>query len=490
MALDLPPPPAPPADPAASAAEIDRARRIFAAQRESRWRIARTTAAERTARLRGLGDAIARRRQEVFDAIRADFGKCAAEMEITEVWTTQVEIGHAIRHLGRWMRPRRVGTPLLLFGTRSEIRYEARGQALVLAPWNYPFFLTLGPIALAVAAGNVVMARPSEKVPHTGRLLRSLLEEVFPQEEVAVVLGGIDVAEALLDLPFDHLFFTGSTAVGRKVMAAAARHLPSVTLELGGKPPAIVDETADVEKAARRIAWGKLVNAGQSCIAPDHVFVHASREVALLRALGDRIAAQYGATEEERRRSPDLARIVDRRAAERLARALEEALARGAKLVVGGTVDPDARWVDPTVVTDVPLDSALMREEIFGPILPVLRYGDLEEVLARVRAGPKPLAIYVFSERRQNVERVLRGTSAGGSGVNMPLLHVANPDLPFGGVGESGMGSHHGLAGFRAFSHERAVLTQGPLAFVERLFPPYGTPLSRRIRALARRIAR
>jgi aldehyde dehydrogenase (NAD+) len=336
----------------------------------------------------------------------------------------------------------------------------------------------------------VVTARPSEKVPHTGRLLRSLVEEVFPEEEVAVVLGGIDVAEALLGLPFDHVFFTGSTAVGRKVMAAAARHLASVTLELGGKPPAIVDETADVEKAARRIAWGKLVNAGQSCVAPDHVFVHASREEAFLRALRDRIAAQYGATEEERRRSPDLARIVDRHAALRLARALEEALAAGAKVAMGGTVDPDARWVDPTVLTDVPLESALMREEIFGPILPVLRYRDLEEVLARIRAGPKPLAVYVFGERRANVERVLRGTTAGGSGVNMPLLHVTNPELPFGGVGESGMGNHHGLAGFRAFSHERAVLTQGPLAFIERLFPPYGTPLSRRIRALARRLAR
>ncbi|HSN92867.1 MAG TPA: aldehyde dehydrogenase family protein [Anaeromyxobacteraceae bacterium] len=490
MTLAIPPRPVPSTAPGDSAEEIAYARRVFAAQEESRWRIARTTAAERTARLRRLRDAVDRRRQDVCAALEADFGKCPAETEITEVWTTLVEVGHAIRHLRRWMRPRRVGAPLLLLGTRSEIRYEPRGRALVLAPWNYPFLLTMGPVALAVAAGNTVIARPSEKVPHAGRMLRSLLAEVFPEEEVAVVLGGIDVAEALLDLPFDHVFFTGSTAVGRKVMAAASRHLASVTLELGGKPPAIVDESADVEKAARRIAWGKLVNAGQSCIAPDHVWVHASREQAFLRALGERIAAQYGRTGEERRRSPDLARMVDRHAAARLARWLEEALAAGAKVALGGTADPEARWVEPTVLTDVPLDCALMREEIFGPVLPVLRYRDLGEVLARIRAGPKPLAVYVFGARRANVERVLRETTAGGSGVNMPLLHLANPELPFGGVGESGMGNHHGLAGFRAFSHERAVLTQGPLAFIEALFPPYGTRLSRRIRTLARRLAR
>jgi aldehyde dehydrogenase (NAD+) len=490
MALETPHPSGVAADPEPAAAEIDRARRVFAAQRESRWRVARTTAAERVARLRRLRDAVERRRDEVFDAVQADFGKSAAEMEITEVWTTLLEIGHAMRHLGRWMRPRRVGTPLLLLGTRSEIRVQPRGQALVLSPWNYPFFLTVVPVAAAVAAGNVVVARPSEKVPETGKLLRSLLGEVFPEEEVAVVLGGVDVSGALLDLPFDHVFFTGSTAVGRKVAAAAARHLASVTLELGGKSPAIVDESADVEKAARRIAWGKLVNAGQTCIAPDHVFVHASREADLLRALEARIAALYGPTEGERRRSPDLARMVDQAAALRLSRSLEETLAAGARIAIGGSVDPEGRRVSPTVVADVPPGAALMREEIFGPVLPVLVYDDLEALLAGIRAGPKPLALYVFSERRATVERILAGTVSGGAGVNMPLLHVANPDLPFGGVGESGMGSYHGLAGFRAFSHERAVLTQGPLAPIEHLFPPYRGRLSRRLRALVRRIAR
>jgi aldehyde dehydrogenase (NAD+) len=474
----------------AAGGEMERVRRVFEAQRASRWRVAQTTASQRGARLRALRDAIQRRRPELLDAVAGDFAKAGAEMEITEVWPTLVEIGHTLRHLDRWMRPRRAGTPLLLAGTHARIRFEPKGQVLVLSPWNYPFFLTVVPLVAAVSAGNVVMVRPSEKVPRTSAFVRSLVEEVFPEDEVAVLQGGRDVADALLELPFDHFFFTGSTAVGRKVMAAAARHLASVTLELGGKSPAIVDETADAAEAARRIAWGKFVNAGQTCVAPDYVFVHASKEEALVRALEDGIAAHYGATEEARRASPDLARIVDRASASRLARALSDTVSQGAHVATGGTVDVEQRFVAPTVLTGVAGDSAIMQAEIFGPILPVLRYRDLEEVFAFVRSRPKPLSLYVFSGRRGNVERILRGTTSGGAGVNMPLLHVANPYLPFGGVGESGMGSYHGLHGFRAFSHERAVLVQGRLALIERFFPPYAPPLKRRLLALARRMAR
>jgi aldehyde dehydrogenase (NAD+) len=476
--------------PEAAEADLDRVHRVFEAQRANRWRTAQTGARERTARLRALRAAIERRREELCDAVFGDFAKPAAEMEITELWPTLIEIGHTIEHLPEWMRPHRVGAPLLLLGTRAEVRHEPKGQALVLSPWNYPFFLTLAPLVAAVAAGNTVMVRPSEKVPRVARFIRSLVEEVFPEDEVAVLQGGRDVADALLELPFDHVFFTGSTPVGKKVMAAAAKHLASVTLELGGKSPAIVDETARVEDAAARIVWGKFVNAGQTCVAPDYVFVHESVEDRFVRAVEARIAAQYGGTEESRRGSPDFARIVDRASAARLVRTLEETVSRGAKIAVGGAHDVETRYVAPTVLTGVPGDSAIMEGEIFGPILPVLRYRDVEEVFAYVRSRPKPLALYVFSEGRANVERIIRGTTAGGTGVNIPLLHLANPNLPFGGVGESGVGSYHGFFGFRAFSHERAVLRQRRPALIERFFPPYGPAVKKRLLALARRIAR
>lgn len=472
-----------------SGAELARVRRVFEKQRANRWRLAASSADERIERLRRLHAAMARRERELFDAVGADFHKPAPEMEVTEVATVGLELTHTIRHLRSWMKPHRVGTPLLLTGSRSEIRYEPKGQVLVLSPWNYPFLLSMDPLIGAIAAGNAVMLRPSEKVPRTSAFLRSLVEEVFPEEEAAVLLGGRDVADALLDLPFDHVFFTGSTPVGKKVMAAAAKHLASVTLELGGKSPAIVDDTAKVEAAATRITWGKFVNGGQTCVAPDYVLVHASLEERLVQAITARIARQFGATEAERRDSPDLCRIVDRASAERLARTIEETVARGARVAVGGAVDVEARYVAPTVLTDVPRDSAIMEGEIFGPVLPVLRYHDLDEALAFVRSRPKPLALYVFSERRENVERILRSTTAGGTGVNMPLLQLANPNLPFGGVGESGQGNYHGFFGFRTFSHERAVLTQVMPAAIEKVFPPYGTGIARRMIALTRRLA-
>ena len=475
--------------PTRDAAEIDRARGLFEAQLGARWRLAARGASERIARIRALRDAIERRREELFEAIRGDFGKHPVETEVTELQPVLVELAHTIRHLARWMRPRRVGTPLLLAGTRSEVRPEPKGRVLVLSPWNYPFYLAVNPLAGAVAAGNTVILRPSDKVPRTSRFLQSLVAEVFPEDEAAVVLGGHAVADALLELPFDHVFFTGSTAVGKKVMAAAARHLASVTLELGGKSPAFVDESANVRDAAARITWGKFVNAGQTCVAPDYVLVAASRQQELVEALKARIAAQYGASAADRAQSPDYCRIVDRGSAERLARVLREAVERGARVEIGGDVDVGGRYVAPTVLTNVGFDSPAMQAEIFGPILPVIPYRDVGEALAFVRSRPKPLALYVFAARRRAVERIVAGTTAGGTSVNHVLIHLANPDLPFGGVGDSGLGSYHGEHGFRAFSHERAVLVQGRPALTDRLVPPYRAGV-RRLVALARRVIR
>jgi aldehyde dehydrogenase (NAD+) len=448
-------------------------RRIFDAQVANRWVIASSTADQRIERLTRLRAAMQARRLELLEAIHADFGKQAVEAEMTELFPVIEEVNLAIHQLRRWMKPRRVGTPLLLLGSRSEVRSEAKGVVLLLAPWNYPFGLALCPVVAALAAGNTVMLRPSEKTPRTARFIRDLLGRVFPENEVAVLVGDRSVADALLELPFDHILFTGSASVGRKVMAAAARHLTPVTLELGGKSPVFVDQTADVEVAAERLAWAKFVNAGQTCLAPDYVLVQESVAPRLEVALRAAIERFYGADEEARLRSVDLASLVDSASAARLARAVRETVARGARLVVGGRVDEEGRRMSPTVLADVADDSAIMAEEIFGPVLPLLTYRDLGEAIARVQARPKPLGLYIFSRSNPAVEQVLRATSAGGTCINNALLHYANPNLPFGGVGESGMGSYHGRWGFEAMSHTRAVLHQTFWASTKLLFPPY-----------------
>lgn len=462
--------------------------RLFERQRARRWEIARTTAAERRAMLERLRDVILRRREELTAAVKADFGKHPSETELTEIVPTLEEIRVAVRELPRWMAPRRAPTPLTLLGTRSEIRHEPKGQVLVLSPWNYPFNLAINPVIAAVAAGNCVVLRPSEKAPRTAAVVRRIVADAFGEDHVAVVLGGREVADALLALRFDHVFFTGSPAVGRRVMAAAAKHLVPVTLELGGKSPAIVDETARVDAAAERIAWGKLINGGQTCVAPDYALVHEAVAERFVEALKAAIARLYGATEEARARNPDLARLVDAASCERLDRAIRATVASGARLVLGGAVDVAERRLAPTVLTGVTPEMAIMQEEIFGPVLPVLTFRSLDEALERVRGAEKPLALYLFSERRRNVEQVLRGTSAGGSCVNNTVLHLANPHLPFGGVGQSGMGNYHGRHGFETFSHARGVLTQGRSPLVRWLYPPY-TRRVERLLAVLRRLA-
>jgi aldehyde dehydrogenase (NAD+) len=466
--------------PSGDAEQIERARRLFELQRGSRWRIAATDARVRIARLRWLRKAILTHRQALYDAVRADFRKSAPEFEITELQLVLGEIAHTIKHLRKWMRPRRVPTPPLLAGTRSRVVHEPRGQVLILAPWNYPFQLTFSPLVAAVAAGNVCILRPSEKVPATAAVMARIVADAFPEDEVAMVLGGVATADALLRLPFDHFFFTGSTAVGRKVMHAAADHLATVTLELGGKSPAIVDRSADLAQAAERIVWGKFVNAGQTCVAPDYVLVHQEDAPAFLAAAVQAVNRFYGPGEEGPRASEDFARIVDDRAFARLDDALKRTLADGAWIVTGGATDAGERYIAPTILSNVRPDAPVMREEIFGPILPVLPVRSLDEALAFVNARPKPLALYIFARSGKTTKRVVRATTAGGTIVNHVICHLANPDLPFGGVGESGQGSYHGHAGFRAFSHERAVLFAGRWSLAPLYYPPYG-PKMRRI---------
>lgn len=459
--------------------------RLFTVQQAHRWTMARTTASERIARLKRLKAAVLRHQDDLRAAVHRDFRKAPRETDISEILVFRLEIEHAIGHLRRWMRPRRVATPWILTGTRSEIRYEPRGVVLILAPWNYPIGLMLNPLAAAIAAGNCAILRPSEKTPYTARVLRTVIAEALPEEEAAIVLGGVDTAQALLDLPFDHIFFTGSSRVGQVVMRKAAEHLTSVTLELGGKTPAILDRSADVERAAEAIMWGKFLNAGQTCLAPDYLLLPAGLAdpfVAAARRVLDRFLGPHPTLAA----SPDFCRLVDEPGYRRLTGELDAAVAAGARIALGGERDPATRFLAPTLVAGVTTTMPLMRDELFGPILPLVTTDSLDDAIAVVNARPKPLALYVFARERAAIERVIGGTTAGATVVNDVFLHYGNLNLPFGGVGWSGQGSYHGWHGFRAFSHERAVIEDRGLAISRLFHPPYGKRAQRIIELIGR----
>jgi aldehyde dehydrogenase (NAD+) len=458
-------------------------RRVWEAQAKKRWPLAQSSVAERRARLRRLGAAIEKHRAAIDEAVRKDFGKAPEETDLTEVHLVQEELGHTVRNLAEWMRTEPVDSPLLLAGTSSEVRHEARGQVLVLAPFNYPFHLAVLPVVSAVAAGNVVVLKPSEKTPATAAIIRTVLAEAFPEDEVAVIEGDALVAEALLEMPWDHIFFTGSTAVGKRIMAAAARHLSSVTLELGGKSPAVVERSANLARAALTIAHGKFINGGQTCVAPDYVLVPQELREPLVAELKAVVQGFYGA---DAKSSPDYCRMIDDKSFLRLKGYIDSAVRSGAKVAFGGESDAATRYLAPTVLVDVPPEAQVMQEEIFGPILPVLSYQTAEEAVNFVRARPPPLALYVFARSRRQADAVLDGTASGGACVNNTVFHLANPDLPFGGVGSSGVGNYHGRAGFRCFSHERAVLRQRGNPLSRFLAPPYGGRMNRLTARLAR----
>ncbi|MEW6422125.1 MAG: aldehyde dehydrogenase family protein [Deinococcota bacterium] len=451
---------------------------LFDAQRAWRWRAAQTTAEERRMILRQLQAGLRRHRLRLAEALTLDLGKSRAEAEITELHPVMNELQHALRHLPRWMAPHPVRTPTTLIGTRSEVQWQARGVTLILGAWNYPVNLALIPLIASLTAGNTVILKPSEKAPATARALRALLEEVFEPQLVAVVLGDARVAQQLTALPFDHIFLTGNGRVGRQVMATAANNLTSVTLELGGKSPAIVHESADLNLSAERLAWGKFLNAGQTCVAPDYVLVPERLQDALAGRLAAVIARRFGQGRRLRHGS-DYGRLVDQQSVQRLERLTRESVAAGARVVLGGEFDSTSRFIAPTLVTDVTPEMPLMREELFGPVLPLLPYRTLEEALALVRRLESPLVLYIFAQDDEAVARVERETTSGGLMVNGTVVHLSNPYLPFGGVGPSGMGRYHGEYGFRTFSHERAVLREGRASGIRFLYPPYGRPAPR-----------
>lgn len=445
--------------------------RLFLQQREHQQVVARTTARERIAKLRMLHKGIMANRQAIRDAMYRDFRKHPSEVDLTEIYPVVSDIKHAILHLRRWMSPRRVAAPLPLLGTSSYIHYEPKGVVLIISPWNFPVNLTFGPLVSAIAAGNCALLKPSELTPHTSAVMRSIVADLFDPREVALIEGAVATSQALLDLPFNHIFFTGSPAVGKIVMAAAARHLSSVTLELGGKSPTIIDESADIDKAARRLAWAKCLNNGQICIAPDYVFVHERQREAFLEKMTGYIRQFYG----DNAASADAyARLVNDRHFARVKGYVDDALAKGARLVAGGQVNQEDAFIAPTILTDVDPQSSLMQEEIFGPVLPVYTFRDLQEPLDVINSKEKPLVLYIYSNNRRTIRRIIENTRAGGTSINHSGVYYFNNNLPFGGSNHSGIGKGHGFFGFEAFSNPRGVFRQVvPWSAIELMMPPY-----------------
>ncbi len=462
--------------------EIDDARRLLALQRAAHRRDGTPDAAVRRDRLRRLERLVGDYFDRFAAAISDDFGnRSPVETLLLETMGAVGAIRYARRHVARWMKPERRRVGRNFWPGRAYVHHEPLGVVGIVSPWNYPLLLALSPLVDAIAAGNRAILKPSEQTPRFSALLASAIGATFAPEEVAVVIGGPDVGAAFAALSWDHLLFTGSTAIGRKVALAAADGLVPLTLELGGKSPAIICPSASLAKAANAIAWGKFVNAGQTCIAPDYVLAPAGEVHAAAEAIMREVRRFYPDL------GPDYGALIGERAFDRVSMQVEQAVNSGAAVITHGTpADRAARRFPPTIVIEPPLDGALMREEIFGPVLPIIGYRDLDSALAFVADRPHPLALYCFAERRAEIDHVLGRSQSGGVTVNGTLVHIGQESLPFGGVGASGMGSYHGRAGFDRLSHARGVFRVGRFNPAKLLFPPYGRGTRRLIGLLMR----
>lgn len=443
---------------------------LFEALKHNQFAIGNTNVAQRKAKLNKLHNAILKYRPKIKEALHKDFRKHPSEVDLTEIYPITSELKHAKRKLRQWMSNQRVGTPLAMLGSSSYIKYEPKGVVSIISPWNFPFNLTFCPLISAVAAGNTVMIKPSEHTPHSSALMKEIIGEVFDDNEVVVVEGGVETAKEVLKLPFNHIFFTGAPGIGKIVMAAASKHLTSVTLELGGKSPTIVDKSANLDIAAKRIAWGKFLNNGQVCIAPDYVFVHKSIEREFIALVKKYTQAFYS---EQPSEEPSYSRMVNQNHYQRVKALIGDAVEKGAKVELGNQFDDNQDFITPTVMSNVPNESELMQQEIFGPVMPIQTFEDISDAVREINEREKPLALYIYSKNRKNIDYVMNNTRAGGSCINHNAVHFYNHNLPFGGSNNSGIGKGHGHDGFKAFSNARAVLTQHVPNALDMLTPPY-----------------
>ncbi len=457
---------------------------LFYRQKKFSISLRASTSQQRIAKLKKLLLTVENHQDEIYQAAALDFSKPSAEVDLSELFPIISEIKHTISHLKSWMKDKGVLPTLASLGTSSRIHYEPKGLVLVISPWNYPFSLTFAPLISAIAAGNAAIVKPSEFTPNCSNVIAKIIAQAFDESEVSLVLGDGRVSSFLTQLPFDHIFFTGSPQIGKQVMAAAAKNLTSVTLELGGKSPTIVDSSANIKKAARNIIWGRFSNNGQTCIAPEYVLVDNAIKAEFVEALKHQLETLYG-LEKLRKTNPDYCRIVNQRHFSRIQDIYKDAINLGAQVIVGGEFCQEERYISPTILTDVSADSRLAEEEIFGPLLEVRGFDKLEEAVASINEKEKPLALYIYSTEQKNIDYVLNNTSAGDTCINHNLIHFLQLNLPFGGANNSGIGKSHGIYGFKAFSHQRSILTD-KFSIVHWLFPPYTPSVKRLIQMIVK----
>jgi len=454
---------------------------LFQKQQAHQFEVGNLTVKARLQKLNRLKAALeVTYRSQIHEALKKDLNKSITETDLTEIYPIISEIKHVKRHLWHWVKNQKVPTPLSLFGASSYIKYEPKGVCLIISPWNFPLNLTFGPLVSAIAAGNTVILKPSEMTPNTSALMKIIVADLFDETEVAVVEGEVETAQHLLNLPFNHIFFTGSPAVGKIVMKAAAAHLSSVTLELGGKSPAIIDKSANIKTTARRLIWGKLVNCGQTCIAPDYVLIDKTSQEVFIDHCIKSIEFYYSQNPET---SNSYGRIVNAHHLKRLKSLIDDAVAKGATVAHGGKIIDSENYIQPTIITNCTNEMQILQEEIFGPVLPIVNYETTEDVLHQINTNHKPLALYLFSNKKTFVKAISNNTRAGTTVINNNLIQFNNHHLPFGGSNNSGIGKSHGYYGFKAFSNERAFMKQYFKGISEYVTPPY-TSLKEKIAAL------
>jgi len=432
-----------------------------------------SSARTRIKKLKKLKEIILKNRVKIKEALKKDFKKNPSEVDLTEIFPIVSEINFTVNNLRKWMKDEYVRTPLTLLGSKSFIRYEAKGVVLIITPWNFPINLSFISLINALSAGNSILIKPSEITSETSYVIKDIIEETFDEKEVSVVLGGVDLAKEILKLKFNHILFIGSPTIGSEVMKSASVHLSSVTLELGGKSPTIIDKNCDLKKAAKRVVWAKLINNGQVCIAPDYVLIHEDIKNKFVKYVINSIKKLYG---DNINNSQSYCRIVNNNHFKRLKNLIDDSLKNNSKILYGGNTDSNENYIEPTLIENIDKDSKIFNEEIFGPILPIFTFKKIDEAITYINKKNKPLALYIFSSDNKNINKVLEETSSGGVCINHNTLHYSNYNLPFGGIGNSGFGRCHGEFGFKELSNKKSIFKQFlPFSPTDILMPPYNS---------------
>lgn len=432
-----------------------------------------SSARTRIKKLKKLKEIILKNRVKIKEALKKDFKKNPSEVDLTEIFPVVSEINFTINNLRKWMKDEYVRTPLTLLGSKSFIRYEAKGVVLIITPWNFPINLSFISLINALSAGNSILIKPSEITSETSYVIKDIIEETFDEKEVSVVLGGVDLAKEILKLKFNHILFIGSPTIGSEVMKSASFHLSSVTLELGGKSPTIIDKNCDLKKAAKRVVWAKLINNGQVCIAPDYILIHEEIKNKFVKYVINSIKKLYG---DNINNSQSYCRIVNNNHFKRLKNLIDDSLKNNSKILYGGNTDSNENYIEPTLIENIDKNSKIFNEEIFGPILPIFTFKKIDEAITFINKKNKPLALYIFSSDKKNINKVLGETSSGGVCINHNTLHYSNYNLPFGGIGNSGFGRCHGEYGFKELSNKKSIFKQFlPFSPTDILMPPYNS---------------